>query len=165
MSRMYSIQCVQHIPASIEDTWKFFSDPSNLKKITPKKLDFVVLGENNQRQLYAGQIIEYKIRPVLGIPVYWMTEITHIKEPLYFIDEQRHGPYSFWHHQHFFEAVEDGVIMKDLVHYKIPFSFIGDIANKLFVRKQLKMIFSFRFAIIANVFGNIKSSQPEIIMS
>ncbi len=165
MSRVYSVQCVQHIPASLEDAWKFFSDPSNLKKITPEKLDFTVINENNERPMYAGQVIEYKIKPFLGIPVYWMTEIMHIKESVYFIDEQRYGPYSFWHHQHFFEEVEDGVIMKDIVHYKIPFWFIGDIANTVFVKKQLKTIFSFRFAIIANLFGNIKNNQPDIVIS
>ena len=164
MSRVYSIQCIQHIPASIEEVWKFFSDPSNLKKITPEKLDFVVISKE-QEKMYAGQIIEYTIRPLFRIPVYWMTEIMHVKEQQYFIDEQRYGPYSFWHHQHFFEEVEDGVVMKDLVHYKIPFWFIGDIANTLFVRKQLKTIFSFRFAIIANLFGNIKKSEPHIVMS
>ena len=165
MSKVYSIQTLQHIPASLKDVWNFFSDPSNLRKITPGKLDFKVLSKSHAEKMYEGQIIEYTIRPILGIPLYWMTEITHIKEYAHFIDEQRYGPYSFWHHQHFFEETKDGVLMKDLVHYKIPFWLIGDIANTLFVRKQLKNIFTYRFAIIANHFGSTQNELPHIVMS
>ena len=102
--------------------------------------------------MYAGQIIEYKVSPVLGIPLYWMTEITHVEQHKFFVDEQRFGPYSMWHHQHHFREVPGGVEMTDIVHYKMPFWFLGDIANTLFVKKQLNDIFNYRFKAVEKIF-------------
>jgi ligand-binding SRPBCC domain-containing protein len=104
--------------------------------------------------MYPGQIIEYKVSPVLGIPLYWMTEITHVEEGRYFVDEQRFGPYSLWHHQHHFRQVDRGVEMTDIVHYRLPLGFLGDIANGLFVKKQLEHIFEFRHKRVVELFGN-----------
>jgi len=103
--------------------------------------------------MYKGQFIGYKVKPVLGIPVYWMTEITHVKDKEFFVDEQRYGPYSLWHHQHLFNEIEGGVEMTDIVHYKIPFWFIGDIANGLFVRKKLESVFQYRDERVEAMFG------------
>ena len=103
--------------------------------------------------MYAGQLIEYKVRPVLNIPMYWMTEITHVVDQTYFVDEQRYGPYAMWHHQHHFKAIEGGVEMTDLVHYKIPYWFLGDVANAIFVRKKLQEIFDFRKVKVEELFG------------
>lgn len=153
MSKVYSIKFVQNLPVSVDRAWHFFSRPDNLKDITPINLGFKIISTNRGDQMYAGQVIEYIVRPVAGIPVYWMTEITHVKDKEYFVDEQRYGPYSLWHHQHHFKAIEGGVEMTDIVHYKIPFWFIGDIANSLFVRKQLESIFSFRYNKAEEVFG------------
>jgi ligand-binding SRPBCC domain-containing protein len=102
--------------------------------------------------MYAGQIIEYKVSPILGIPLYWMTEITHVEQHKFFVDEQRFGPYSMWHHQHHFREVPGGVEMTDIVHYKMPFWFLGDIANTLFVKKQLNDIFNYRFKAVEKIF-------------
>jgi ligand-binding SRPBCC domain-containing protein len=106
--------------------------------------------------MYAGQIIEYTVSPVLGIPLYWMTEITHVQEGRHFIDEQRFGPYQLWHHQHHFEAIPGGVLMRDIVHYKIPLGWLGDLAHFLFVKKQLQGIFSFRYQVIEDKWGTYK---------
>ncbi len=103
--------------------------------------------------MYAGQIIEYTVKPLLGIPLYWMTEITHVQPHVYFVDEQRYGPYSMWHHQHHFKEIDGGVEMTDIVHYKIPFWILGDIANTLFVRSQLEGIFSYRTEVVNKMFG------------
>ncbi len=103
--------------------------------------------------MYAGQLIEYKVSPLLGIPLYWMTEITQVVHRQYFIDEQRYGPYSLWHHQHFFKEVPGGVEMTDIVHYKPPLWWLGDIANSLFVRQQLRNIFTYRFQQTEALFG------------
>ena len=103
--------------------------------------------------MYAGQLIEYRVSPVLGIPMYWMTEITHVVEGKYFIDEQRFGPYALWHHQHHFRAVEGGVEMTDIVHYKIPLGPLGWIADRLFVRQKLEQIFDYRYRKVAAMFG------------
>jgi len=103
--------------------------------------------------MYPGQIIEYKVKPVLGIPLYWMTEITHVEDQKYFVDEQRFGPYSLWHHQHHFKAISGGVEMSDIVHYKIPFGILGDLSQALFVRKELKSIFDYRIKAVERIFG------------
>ena len=153
MSKIYSIQTTQNIPIDIDKAWDFFSKPENLKVLTPTHLDFSVLSKPQDTQMYAGQIIEYKVKPLLDIPLYWMTEITHVQEKVYFIDEQRFGPYSFWHHQHHFKAIGNDVKMTDIVHYSLPLWFLGDIAHALFIHKQLKQIFDFRYQKIENLFG------------
>ena len=153
MSKTYSLKTVQTIPVSLDDAWDFFSSPKNLKEITPDNLGFTILSKYHGDKMYQGQIIEYKVSPVLGIPIYWMTEITHVDDKKYFVDEQRFGPYSLWHHQHHFKAVPGGVEMTDIVHYKLPFWILGDIANTFFVNNQLKGIFDYRFKKVAVMFG------------
>jgi ligand-binding SRPBCC domain-containing protein len=156
---IYSLKTVQQIPGDLAAVWSFFSDPSNLKKITPEYMRFNVISPFSSDTIYAGQIIEYKVSPVSGIPLYWMTEITHVKDQQYFIDEQRYGPYSMWHHQHHFRVIEKGVEMTDIVHYKIPFWFLGDAANALFIRNQLRTIFSYRYQKTADAFGEWPGGQ------
>ena len=107
--------------------------------------------------MYAGQIIEYTVKPILGIPLYWMTEITHVQDLQFFVDEQRFGPYTMWHHQHHFKAIDGGVEMTDIVHYKLPLWFLGDIANSAFVKKQLNGIFDYRFKKVEALFGKMTS--------
>ncbi|MDQ2752885.1 MAG: SRPBCC family protein, partial [Bacteroidota bacterium] len=114
---------------------------------------FNIIGETFSDTMYEGQNIEYKVRAVLGIALYWMTEITHVKEKVFFIDEQRFGPYSFWHHQHHFKETDTGVEMTDLLHYKLPLYALGRVANKLFVEKQVKKIFDYRSQKIKELFG------------
>ena len=157
MSKVYSLEKVQNLPVNLQQAWDFFSKPANLKDITPAKMGFVVKSKHHGEYMYPGQIIEYVVKPLFGIPLYWMTEITHVAEGKFFIDEQRYGPYSLWHHQHHFKQIQGGVEMTDIVHYKIPFWFVGDIANALFVRQQLKRIFDYRFQIVEEKFGLYKS--------
>jgi ligand-binding SRPBCC domain-containing protein len=153
MSKVYSLKTVQHIPVSIEKAWDFFSNPANLQAITPSHLGFQIISQHHGDKMYAGQIIEYKVHPLLNIPLYWMTEITHVDHQKCFVDEQRFGPYSLWHHQHHFKEVEGGVEMTDIVHYKLPLFWLGDIAQALFVKKQLKGIFDYRFEAVEKLFG------------
>ena len=150
---VHSIKAVQKIPADINTVWDFFSSASNLQKITPANLGFTVISHHHGDKIHAGQIIEYNISPILGIPLYWMTEITHVREMEYFADEQRYGPYSMWHHQHHFKPISGGVEMTDIVHYKIPLWILGDIANRLFIKKQLQEIFRYRVKVIRELFG------------
>src|SRR4051812_9568981 len=124
MSKVYSFVTNQQLKISVDEAWNYFSNPANLQAITPSHLGFRILSAESDK-MYAGQIIEYKVQPVMNIPLYWMTEITHVEEKKYFIDEQRFGPYSFWHHQHHFEENEHGVMMKDIIHYKLPLSVLG----------------------------------------
>ncbi len=154
MSKIYSFKKVQLIPSSIDIVWNYFATPVNLIHITPKEMDFKLKSEFTSEKMYAGQLIEYTVKPLLGIPLYWMTEITHLEENKYFADEQRYGPYSLWHHEHHFKEVPGGVEMTDLVYYKIPYWFIGDIANALIVKKKLRKLFDYRYNRIQSIFGN-----------
>lgn len=162
MSRIYSLKAIQLINTTLEDAWDFFSRAENLAAITPTSLGFEITSEQHGDKMYAGQIIEYKVKPLLGITVHWMTEITQVQPQQYFIDEQRFGPYSLWHHQHHFKALSNAVEMTDIVHYKIPFWFVGDIANKLVVQKKLKEIFEYRYKIIEEKYGINANSKCKI---
>lgn len=153
MSKVYSIKTIQKIPISLDEAWDFFSSPANLEKITPTGMGFHIISKHHGEKMYAGQIIEYTVKPLLGIPVYWMTEITHVEDRKYFVDEQRFGPYHLWHHQHHFKSVEGGVEMTDIIHYKLPLWFLGDIANGLLVKNRLKGIFDYRFRKVEELFG------------
>jgi ligand-binding SRPBCC domain-containing protein len=153
MSKVYSFKTVQYIPVPIEEAWDFFSKPANLANITPAKLGFKIKSKHHGEKMYAGQIIAYIVKPLLGIPIYWMTEITHVEHLKFFVDEQRFGPYSFWHHQHHFKVVNGGVEMTDIVHYKVPFWFLGDIANSILVNGELKSIFNYRKKKTEEMFG------------
>lgn len=158
MSKVYSLKTVQAIPISLDEAWDFFSRPDNLKDITPAAMGFVIKSKYHGEKMYAGQIIEYTVKPLLGIPLYWMTEITHVAEGKYFVDEQRFGPYSLWHHQHHFKEVPGGVEMTDIVHYKVPYRFLGDIANIFLVKHQLKKIFDFRHKMVEDKFGKFTNN-------
>ncbi len=162
MSKVYSLKTIQNVSTDINTAWDFFSKPENLNAITPKKLGFKIIGDTLKNNMYAGQVIEYTVKPLLGIPLYWMTEITHVKDKEYFVDEQRFGPYSLWHHQHHFKQTNNGIEMTDLVHYKVPFWFIGDIANAIIVKKQLKEIFEYRWKIVEEKYGSFDTQQFNI---
>ena len=153
MSKVYSLKTVQNIPISLDAAWDFFSSPANLKAITPSNLGFQIVSKYHGEKMYPGQIIEYIVKPILGIPLYWMTEITHVEDKKYFVDEQRFGPYTMWHHQHHFRAVDGGVEMTDIVHYKLPLWILGDFANTIMVKNQLKGIFDYRFEAVKQRFG------------
>lgn len=127
----------------IDTAWEFFSDPKNLNIITPPDLSFEIIS-GAERKMYPGQIIIYKITPFPILKTYWITEITHVVPKKLFVDEQRFGPYKFWHHQHIFEETPDGTIVKDIVHYLLPFGIIGKLANRILISKRLKYIFDFR---------------------
>ena len=141
---VYCLKKTQFIPISLDAAWDFFSHPKNLAVMTPEYLNLKFTNELYGDEMYPGQVMTYNVRPVLGIPMFWMTEITHVVPKKFFVDEQRFGPYAMWHHQHHFEEVEGGVLMSDLIHYKAPLGFLGDIAVSLFIKNQLEGIFVFR---------------------
>jgi ligand-binding SRPBCC domain-containing protein len=154
--KTYLLKTEQAIPISLDEAWDFFSSPINLAKITPKEMSFVVTSDfTAETKIYAGMIITYRIAPLLGIKMNWMTEITQVKEGEYFVDEQRFGPYALWHHEHHFKAIKGGVMMNDILNYAIPYSFIGTVANGAFIGKQIKKIFEFRETAIKEMFGEI----------
>lgn len=145
----------QKIPANRERVWDFISSPGNLKHITPEYMGFEVLTDNGNEKMYPGMMIRYKVSPLPGYRVSWCTEITHVSEGNYFVDEQREGPYAIWHHQHHLRDIDGGVLMTDIIHYKIPFGLLGRLANVLFVKRQLDRIFSYRLKKIEEMFGKM----------
>jgi len=157
----YTIKAVQKIPATREVVWDYFSAAANLQSITPAEMKFRVISQHQGEKIYAGQIIEYKVSPLFGIPLYWMTEITHVRDGEFFADEQRHGPYSMWQHQHFFKSIPGGVEMIDLVHYKNPLGVFGKMTNGLFVRNKLRGLFEYRFTKIEEIFGKWPGGQQS----
>jgi len=142
----------QFLPITLADAWNFFSTPANLDEITPDELGFKIVYQPGDK-MYEGQIIEYKVMLAPAIWVPWVTEIKCVREGESFIDEQRFGPYKFWHHLHTFEEKDGGVLMKDLVHYALPFWPLGEIGHGLFVRPKLERIFGFRKEILAKRFS------------
>lgn len=149
----YQLHKKQFLPSSPDQVWDFISNPQNLKLITPPYMGFVITSQNLPVQMYPGMIITYTVKPLAGIKMTWVTEITHMEEKRYFVDEQRSGPYTMWHHQHFLERVEGGVIMTDLVSYKPPLGILGKMAHALFIRRKLKAIFQYRQIALEKIFG------------
>ena len=149
---IHVLQTTQVIQATIERAWDFFSDPRNLVKITPPELDFTVLTDLAER-VHPGMMIQYRVRPLLGIPVRWLTEITHVEQGRFFVDEQRIGPYRIWHHEHHFKALDGGRIeMTDRVTYVLPFSPLGDLVHSFLVKPELAKIFAFREKAVSALF-------------
>tara|TARA_B110000093_G_scaffold85119_1_gene92213 strand:+ start:270 stop:740 length:471 start_codon:yes stop_codon:yes gene_type:complete len=152
----YQFIQTQKVNASLEDVWGFISSPKNLKEITPDYMGFDITSEGLTEKMYPGMIIGYRVSPLLGIKTTWVTEITQVRDLSYFVDEQRIGPYSIWHHQHFIEPIEGGVLMRDIVTYRPPFGFLGAIMNRLVIQKKLKEIFSYRTEAVEKRYGKFK---------
>jgi ligand-binding SRPBCC domain-containing protein len=150
---IYQIREEVELAASMDEAWDFISSPENLKEITPDYMGFVISTPGLPGKIYPGLMISYKVRPLLGIPMTWLTEITHVVEPYYFVDEQRKGPYALWHHEHRLAPTDKGVLMTDLVTYRLPAGPLGTLAHSLFVRKQLKGIFHYREQALDRRFG------------
>ena len=150
---MYQYTSKQELAISMEQAWTFLSDPKNLKRITPDYMGFDIIS-GAERKMFPGQIIQYRLTPILGIPFRWVTEITHVQEGEFFVDEQRFGPYTFWHHKHFINKTENGVVMEDIVDYKLPLGQLGWLAHVLFVRAKVKQIFDYREKALNEIFNS-----------
>jgi len=151
--RLYTLRTTQRIRLDLDEAWAFFSSPANLAAITPKSLGFRVTS-NPPPRMYAGLIVTYTVTPLFGIPVNWVTEITHVDEPYFFVDEQRFGPYRFWHHQHHFRPVEGGTEVEDVVHYSPP-SPAAPLIDRWLVGPRVRSIFEHRRRVLAERFGEI----------
>lgn len=150
--KIYTLHKKQNLPITIEKAWEFLSDPKNLKTITPDYMGFNILS-GADREMYAGQIIQYIVTPVLGIKTKWVTEITHCIDKKYFVDEQRFGPYALWHHKHFIKEIDGGVEMKDIIDYKVPFGLLGQLVHPILVKPKLEEIFNYRTEKLEALFG------------
>lgn len=152
--KIYTLNAKQDLPISMDEAWSFLSDPKNLKVITPNYMGFNIQS-GADRPMFAGQIIEYIVTPFLGIKTKWVTEITHSVNKEYFVDEQRYGPYSLWHHKHFIKQIDGGVEMEDLLHYKLPFGLLGQIVHPFLVKPKLDEIFEYRRNKLNELFGTM----------
>ena len=153
--KIYRLETIQNLPISQKEAWDFLSDPRNLKTITPDYMGFEIVS-GAASKMYAGQILQYIVTPLLNIPLKWVTEITHIREGEYFVDEQRFGPYSLWHHKHFIKPIKNGVEMIDIVDYKVPFGILGQLVQPFLVRPKLEEIFEYRKNALDRIFGKYK---------
>ena len=148
----YQFKKTQVFNVPIEKLWDFISSPKNIKVITPDYMGFDIASKDVPSKMYEGMIISYKVSPLFGIQTTWVTEITHLSENAYFVDEQRVGPYRIWHHQHILEPVNKGTLMTDIVSYKPPFGVLGTIANKIIIKRKLKEIFEYRTRALNQLF-------------
>ena len=150
--KIYRLHRKQNLPISVDEAWAFLSNPANLKVITPPYMGFHILS-GADRDMYPGQIIQYIVTPVLGIKTKWVTEITHVKDKKYFVDEQRFGPYSLWHHKHFIKEIDGGVEMEDIIDYKVPMGWLGQLVQPILVKPKLEEIFEYRQKKLIELFG------------
>ena len=153
--KIYTFHRKQKLPISLEEAWKFLSNPRNLKTITPEYMSFNIIS-GAEKPMFAGQIIQYIVTPVLGIKTNWVTEITHVVDKHYFVDEQRFGPYALWHHKHFIKEIDGGVEMEDIIDYKVPFGFLGRLVHPFLVKPKLTEIFNHRTKKLIELFGEYK---------
>lgn len=151
---VYRLHTKQQLPISVHEAWEFLSDPKNLKRITPDYMGFHILS-GADRKMFPGQIIQYIVTPVLGIKTNWVTEITHVIDQHYFVDEQRFGPYALWHHKHFISPIEGGVEMEDIIDFKLPFGALGRLMYPILVKPKLQEIFEYRRKALMELFGII----------
>ncbi|MFZ9453682.1 MAG: SRPBCC family protein, partial [Bacteroidia bacterium] len=149
---IYRLESHQIIGISPEKAWEFLSKPENLAKITPTEMSFEMTYRSGSTTTYAGQIIGYNVRPLLGISMSWITEITHVVPGSYFVDEQRFGPYAFWHHQHWIHPHPSGTEMRDVVNYKLPWFAMAPLSHKWLIRPKLESIFNYRTQMLNQLF-------------
>ena len=157
LMKIYRLNITQNLPISTSEAWDFLSDPDNLKTITPDYMGFEILS-GTEKKMYPGQIIQYIVTPILGIPTKWVTEITHVCKGEYFVDEQRFGPYRLWHHKHFIKPIKNGVEMEDIIDYKIPMGILGQMVHPILVKPKLKEIFDYRKKKLIELFGEYKNN-------
>ncbi|SDS25013.1 Ligand-binding SRPBCC domain-containing protein [Polaribacter sp. KT25b] len=153
--KIYTFHRKQKLPITLEKAWKFLSSPKNLKTITPDYMSFDILS-GAEKPMFAGQIIQYIVTPIFGIKTKWVTEITHVKDLNYFVDEQRFGPYALWHHKHFIKEIDGGVEMEDIIDYKVPMGFLGQLIHPFLVKPKLEEIFAYRQKKLIELFGEHK---------
>ncbi|RMB56207.1 cell division inhibitor [Dokdonia sinensis] len=158
--KIYTLHSKQNLPISVDEAWDFLSDPRNLKTITPDYMGFKILS-GADRPMYAGQLIQYIVTPIMGIKTKWVTEITSVEHKKFFVDEQRYGPYALWHHKHFIKEIPGGVEMEDIVDYKVPAGILGQWVHPFLVKPKLDEIFEYRKHKLVELFGTYHNNTEE----
>ena len=146
------------VPAGVEHTFSYFSEPRNLPQITPPWLRFTVV-RCPVDGISAGCEIEYTIA-WLGVTMPWTTRITQYERDARFVDTQERGPYKRWWHEHRFQATAGGTLMSDRIEYEMPFGVLGGVAHAVFVRRQLRQILDYRARRAAELFPSVAPTAP-----
>ena len=152
--KIYSLHKKQKLPITKKEAWEFLSNPNNLAVITPPQMKMTILS-GAERPMYAGQLLEYSVSPLPGMKTTWISEITQFVEGDYFVDIQLYGPYALWHHKHFINSIENGVELEDIIHYKLPLGWLGQLAHPLVVQPKLESIFKYRREQLEARFGTL----------
>ncbi|MFD1064370.1 cell division inhibitor [Winogradskyella litorisediminis] len=150
--KIYRKQSIQKLPISLEEAWEFLCNPANLEKLTPPDMKMTIIS-GADRPMYAGQVLQYSVTPLPGFKTKWVSEITQYVDKNYFVDVQLYGPYAFWHHKHFVREILGGVEMEDIIDYKVPLGFIGQLVHPFLVKPKLESIFNFRKEQMTKIFG------------
>ncbi len=153
--KIYTFHRKQKLPITLNEAWEFLSNPRNLSTLTPKEMNFTIIS-NDDKPMYAGQVIQYSVTPIAGIKAKWISEITHLVDGKYFVDLQLYGPYAFWHHKHFIHEIDCGVEMEDIIDYKVPLGILGQIVHPFLVKPKLEEIFRYRQKKLIEIFGEYK---------
>ena len=152
--KIFRLEKSINLPITIEECWQFFSSPKNLKVITPAYMGFNII-DVEETSMYPGQIIKYNVTPLFGINMKWVTEISHAERNKFFVDEQRFGPYKFWHHKHIFKVIDGGVKVIDILDYALPFGFLGVLFHPYLIKPKLDEIFNYREKKLIEIFGKL----------
>ena len=150
--KIFTLHKKQKLPISLDEAWAFLCNPANLSKLTPQEMNMKIIS-GADRPMYAGQVIQYSVRPIPGFKTQWVSEITQYKDKTYFIDLQLYGPYAFWHHKHLVHEIEGGVAMEDIIDYKVPFGILGRLLHPVLVKPKLEGIFNYRKEQLEQLFG------------
>jgi ligand-binding SRPBCC domain-containing protein len=150
--KIFTLHKKQKLPISLDEAWAFLCNPANLSKLTPQEMNMKIIS-GADRPMYAGQVIQYSVRPIPGFKTQWVSEITQYKDKTYFIDLQLYGPYAFWHHKHFVHKIEGGVEIEDIIDYKVPFGILGRLLHPVLVKPKLEGIFNYRKEQLEQLFG------------
>jgi len=150
--KIYTLRKTQKLPITLDKAWEFLCNPANLSKLTPSEMNMTIIS-GSDRPMYAGQILQYSVTPLAGIKTKWVSEITQYENKKYFVDLQLYGPYALWHHKHFIHEIEGGVEMEDIIDYKVPFGFLGQLVHPILVKPKLEQIFNYRREQLEELFG------------
>lgn len=153
---IYEINTRQKLPITRQEAWEFLSDPKNLQEIMPDDMGFEIIS-GADKKMFTGQLLQYNVTPLPGFKTKWVTEITHVEQPNYFVDIQLYGPYALWHHKHFIHEIDGGVEVEDLVHYKLPLGVLGRWMHPIVVKPKLNKIFKAREAKMVEKFGHYEN--------
>ncbi len=151
--RMHRFYTEQNLPVSKDQVWKFFSDASNLMILTHPKMKMTMESENGLTPIFEGKILKIKIKLFGIFPSFFLSEITELQAPDFFIDTQLKGPFAYWQHKHLLTEIDGGTKITDEVTFKFPLGFMGVAAYHLFGKEYLKGVFDYRKIVLEKRFG------------